>query len=62
MRLEEQLNILYDTLQKVKLVEMVLLNNDLDEEVKDIIKVKNSLNSKILEINNKLYDQKKEAR
>ena len=62
MRLEEQLNILYDTLQKVKLVELVLINNDLDEEVEDIIKVKNSLNRKIIEINNKLYDQNKKAR
>ena len=57
--LQTQLNILYDTIQKVKLVELVLLDNELDEEVKDIIKIKHSLNAKVIEINNKLYDEKK---
>lgn len=57
--LQTQINILYDTIQKVKLVELVLLDNNLDEEVKDIIKVKHALNKKINEINNKLYDQKR---
>lgn len=57
--LQTQLNILYDAMQKVKLVELVLLDNDLDNEVKDIIKVKHSLNAKILEINNKLYEENK---
>lgn len=55
--LQTQLNILYDTIQKVKLVELVLLDNDLDEEVKEIIKIKHSLNAKVIEINNKLYDE-----
>ena len=60
--LQTQLNILYDTIQKVKLVELVLLDNDLDEEVKDIIKIKHSLNEKVIEINNKIYDENKKAR
>lgn len=59
MKTQEQINILYDAMQKVKLVELVLLDNDLDEEVKDIIKVKHSLNKKINELNNKLYDENK---
>ena len=57
--LQTQLNILYDTIQKVKLVELVLLDNDLDSEVKDLIKVKHSLEAKVVEINNKLYDKQK---
>ena len=60
--LQTQLNILYDTIQKVKLVELVLLDNDLDDEVKDIIKIKHSLNAKAIEINNKIYDENKKAR
>lgn len=57
--LQTQLNILYDTIQKVKLVELVLLDNDLDDEVKEIIKIKHSLNEKVIEINNKLYEENK---
>lgn len=59
--LQTQLNILYDTIQKVKLVELVLLDNDLDDEVKDLLKVKHSLEAKVIEVNNKLYDQNKRA-
>lgn len=57
--LQTQLNILYDTIQKVKLIELVLLDNDLDEEVKNIIKIKHSLNEKLIEVNNKIYDENK---
>lgn len=57
--LQNQINILYDTVQKIKLIELVLLDNDLDDEVKEIIKIKHSLNEKIIEINNKLYIQNK---
>ena len=55
--LQTQLNILYDTIQKLKLVELVLLDNDLDDEVKELIKIKHSLETKLIDINNKLYDE-----
>lgn len=56
--LQTQINILYDTIQKLKLVELVLLDNDLDDEVKELIKIKHSLEAKLIDINNKLYDEK----
>lgn len=60
--LQTQVNILYDTIQKVKLVELVLLDNDLDEEVKDLVKIKHSLNEKMVELNNQLYEENKNKR
>ena len=51
--LQTQMNILYDTIQKVELIEMVLHSNDLDEEYKQLLKIKGSLIEKLEEIKNK---------
>ena len=60
--LQQELNIIYDTMQKLELVQMVLLDQDLDDEVKELIKIKHSLNKKYIEVNNKLYDLKQKEK
>lgn len=47
MNTQEQINILYDALGKVELVEMVMKSLGMDLE--DIIKVKESISNKIKE-------------
>lgn len=61
MNTEQKLNIMYDSLQKVKVVESVLAYEGMDE-VKDLIKVKHSLTRKINELSNQLYDENKTKR
>lgn len=55
--LQQDLNIIFGTMQEMELMEKVLLEYDLDDEVKELIKIKSSLNKKYIEINNKLYNQ-----
>lgn len=57
MNATEKLNMAYDSLNKLELIEKVLL--ELDVEVNDLIKVKHDLNAKMVELNNQAYEEKK---
>ena len=62
MKALEQLNMVYDSMKKLEIVEKVMLTVDMDNEVQDLIKIKQALNSKLIELNNKVYEENKKAR
>lgn len=57
MKVQEKINMAYDSLNKLELIEKVFL--ELDLEVNDLIKAKHDLNAKMIELNNQVYDEKK---
>ena len=61
MKTLEKMNVFYDCIKKIELVESVMIMECM-QEVEKLIDVKQELNKKLIELNKELYEENKKAR